>query len=102
MALMLARQRWAGGSGSGSGGGGGGGGGSGGGGGGGTPAPWASRGRYEPGVRHTPGITAAAVAPGVAIIVMPRVVPTPPARATVHIYIFPSYTLQKSCGIRQV
>ena len=93
MALILARQRWAGGSGSGGGGGGSGGG---------TPAPWASRGRYEPGVRHTPGITAAAVAPGVAIIVMPRVVPTPPARATVHIYIFPSYTLQKSCGIRQV
>ena len=46
--------------------------------------PRASHNRYAPGVLRTPGITAAAAAPGAAITVMPRVGPTSPrARATV-------------------
>eukprot|EP00966_Prymnesium_polylepis_P268785 6209381-Prymnesium_polylepis.1 len=49
-----------------------------------SPAPRASPPRGRPGVLRTPGITAAAAAPGVAITVMPRVGPTPPrARSTV-------------------
>ena len=46
--------------------------------------PGASQPRGRPGVLHTPGITAAAAAPGAAFTVMPRVGPTSPrARATV-------------------
>ena len=58
-------------------------------------SPRASRPAGRPGVGHTPGITAAAAAPGAVIKVMPRVGPTPPrARATLlltkafHLYYY--------------
>ena len=54
----------------------------------GTEAPGlrASRPRPRPGVRRTPGITAAAAAPGAPITVMPGVGTTlPRARATAHL-----------------
>ena len=52
-----------------------------------APPLRASPGSGWPGVIDTPGITAAAAAPGVAITVMPGVVTTPPvpgSRSTPH------------------